>query len=72
MWYSTMTVPNVTSFYVSITGTWEEYLKTRGKNTQRTWKNSRKKLFDLPEGVCFQCVEDPEILPEALKRFIEH
>ena len=70
-WYSTMAVPNVTSFYTSIAGTWEEYLKTRGKNTYRTWKYSRKKLFDLPEGVVFQCVDDPESIPESLKKFID-
>jgi len=69
-WYSTMAVPNDTSFYTSIAGTWEEYLKTRGKNTYRTWKNSRKKLFELPEGVIFQCVDDPKSVPGALKKFI--
>jgi hypothetical protein len=68
--YSTRIVPEFTSYYVPITGTWEEYLKTRGKNTQRTLRYSRKKLFSLPEGVYFQCVEDPEILPEALERYI--
>jgi hypothetical protein len=68
--YSTRIVPEFTSYYVPITGTWEEYLKTRGKNTQRTLRYSRKKLFNLPEGVYFQCIEDPETLPEALARYI--
>jgi len=70
IWYTARSVPESNSYYVSITGTWEEYIKTRGKNTRRTWKNGREKLFNLPEGVCFQCVEDPETLPEGLKRFI--
>ena len=70
MWYFTMTIPNVTSFYVSITGTWEEYLKTRGKNTHHTWKKTRKKIFELSEGVCIQCIENPETMLEALERFI--
>jgi len=70
IWYSSRVVPDFTSFYVSITGTWEEYVKIRGKNTQRTWKNSSKKLFNLPEKVCFQCVEDPDTMPEALERYI--
>ena len=68
--YSARIVPEFTSYYVSITGTWEDYLKKRGKNTQRTLRYSRKKLFSLPEGVYFQCVEDPETLPEALARYI--
>jgi hypothetical protein len=68
--YSVRIVPEFTSYYVSITGTWEEYLKKRGKNTQRTLRYSRKKLFDLPEGVYLQCVEDPETLQEALERYI--
>jgi len=70
-WYSTMAVPNVTSFYTSIVGTWEEYLKTRGKITHHTWRRYRKKLFDTPQGVVFQCVDDPESIPESLKKFID-
>jgi CelD/BcsL family acetyltransferase involved in cellulose biosynthesis len=70
IWYSVMVVPDSTSYTISISGTWEEYIKTRGKNTRRTWKNGREKLFNLPEGVCFQCIEDPETMSEALKRFI--
>ena len=69
-WYSARNVPQVTSYYISITGTWEEYLKTRGKDTRRKWNKSRKNLFTLPEGVYFQCVEDPETLPKALERYI--
>ena len=71
IWYSTRVVPDFTSFYASIIGTWEEYLKTRGKNTRKKWNKSRKKLFDLPEGVICQCLEDPETMQDALKRFIE-
>ncbi len=43
IWYSTSVVQNAPSFYTSITGTWEDYLKTRGKNTQRTWRRDIKK-----------------------------
>jgi hypothetical protein len=68
--YSARAVPQVNSSYVSIAGTWEEYLKTRGKETRRKWKKSRKKLFDLPEGVRFQCIEDYETVPEALERYL--
>jgi len=70
IWYSVRVVPEFTSNYISITGKWEDYIKTRGRNTRRYWKTRREKLFNLPEGVNFQCFEDPEILPEALKRFI--
>jgi len=71
LWYSTSVVKNAPSFYTSITGTWEDYLKTRGKNTFRTWKNSRKKLFELPGGAFFQHVNDPGSMGTALKRFID-
>jgi len=71
IWYSTSVVQNVPSFYTSITGTWEDYLKTRGKNTFRTWKNSRKKLFELPGGAFFQYIDDPDSMGAALKRFID-
>jgi CelD/BcsL family acetyltransferase involved in cellulose biosynthesis len=70
LWYSTSVVKNAPSFYTSITGTWEDYLKTRGKNTQRTWRRDTKKINNLPEGVKFQCFDTPETLPSALKRFI--
>jgi len=69
--YFASAVPQVSSFYLSIAGTWEEYLKTLGKDTRRKWKKSRKKLFDLPEEVYFQCIEDYENLPEALERYID-
>ncbi|MDD1701035.1 MAG: GNAT family N-acetyltransferase [Methanoregula sp.] len=69
-WYSTMVVPKNPSFYISIAGTWEEYLMTRGKNTHKTWTRYRKKLYDLSEGVLFQCYDDPEFVSESLKRFI--
>jgi hypothetical protein len=68
--YSARAIPEFISYYTSMTGTWEEHLKKRGRNTQRAWKNHRKKLFDLPEGVKFQCIDNPEILPDALDRFI--
>jgi len=71
IWYSTSVVQNVPSFYTSIKGTWEDYLKTRGKNTFRTWKNSRKKLFELPGGAFFQYIADPDSMGAALKRFID-
>jgi len=69
IWYSGRAVPESTSYYISITGTWEEYLINR-KNTQRTWKKDRKKLFSHPEGVHFQYFECPDTLPGALNRFI--
>jgi len=69
--YSTRIVPDFTSFYVSLIGTWEEYLKTRGKDTRKKWNKLRKKIFDLPEGVIFQCFEDPETMSDALKRYIK-
>jgi len=69
IWYSMSVVQNAPSFYISIKGTWEDYLKTRGKNTQRTWRRDTKKINNLPEGVKFQCFDTPETLPSALKRF---
>ncbi len=43
--------------------TWEKHAAVHGRIR-------REKLFNLPEGVYFQCFKDPETLPEALKRFI--
>ncbi|GEM_PF-2182610 len=70
LWFFTRTFTNAPSFFISIAGTWEEFLTTRGKETYRTWKKDQKRLFNLPEGVVFQCVVDPGSIPEALKRFI--
>lgn len=69
IWYSLMVLPESTSYFISITGTWDEYIKKR-KNTQRTWKKDRKRLFARPEGVDFQCFDDPDNLSGALHRFI--
>jgi hypothetical protein len=68
--YSTKVLPESISYYISITGTWEDYLKTRGRNTRRYWKTRREKLLNLPEGVNFQYFEDPGVLPEALQKFL--
>lgn len=68
--YYTKFLPESVSYYVSITGTWEDYLKTRGRNTRRYWKTRREKLLNLPEEVKFIYFEDPKTLPEALQKFI--
>ncbi len=68
--YSTKVLTESVSYYISITGTWEDYLKTRGRNTRRYWKIRREKLLNLPVGVNFQYFEDPGILPEALQKFL--
>jgi CelD/BcsL family acetyltransferase involved in cellulose biosynthesis len=68
--YYTKFLPESVSYYVSITGTWEDYLKNRGRNTRRYWKTRREKLLNLPEEVKFIYFEDPKTLPEALQKFI--
>jgi CelD/BcsL family acetyltransferase involved in cellulose biosynthesis len=68
--YSVREFQDYTSYYVSIHGTWEEYLVSRGKETRKKWNKTRKKLYDLPEGVYFDCIEDPASLPNALERYI--
>ena len=68
--YFARIVPESTSFYLSLTGTWEEYTKNLGKNTLRTWRKDTKKIFNFPECVKFQCFDNPDSLPDALQRFI--
>jgi hypothetical protein len=69
--YSAQTYLDSTSYYISIDGKkWEDYVNSRGKNTRRALRINRDKLSRLPEGITFQCVEDPERIPEALMRFI--
>ena len=68
--YSTKFFPESISYYITITGAWEDFLKARGRNTRRYWKTRREKLLNLPEGVNFQYVEDPGILQEALQKFL--
>jgi CelD/BcsL family acetyltransferase involved in cellulose biosynthesis len=68
--YSVREFQNYTSYYVSIQGTWEDYLVLRGKETRKKWNKNRKKLFDLPERVRIDCIEDPASLPNALERYM--
>jgi hypothetical protein len=70
IWYSTKVVSDLTSFFVLIKGTWEEYFSQLGRETRKKWNKSRKKLFNLPEGIQVQCIGNPEGLPDALNRFI--
>jgi len=67
---SPLVVSASNSFYVSLTGTWEEYLNSVGKNTLKRWKKDRKKLFTIYDEVTVQCIEEQVDLPDALKRFI--
>jgi hypothetical protein len=68
--WSSKIYPEAISYNISINGTWEDYLKTRGKNTRRTFRINRDKLCNLPEEVELHCVEDPKKIADALQRFI--
>ncbi len=70
IWCTVRVVPNAPSYHISFDGTWEEYIKNLGKHTHRTWKKSRKKIFDLPERVVVQYKDVPESISESFKRYI--
>ena len=69
--YYSRFVPDTVSFYISIIGTWQEYLDNhKPKSRTKNWERNRKKLYNLTERVSVQSVEDSETMPDALERFI--
>jgi CelD/BcsL family acetyltransferase involved in cellulose biosynthesis len=62
--------PDSTDYYISLEGSWEEYLKGRSSNTRRGWDRRRRRLSSTPGGYQIERVSDPEGVREALSRFV--
>ncbi len=62
--------PDSIDYYISLEGSWEEYLKGRSSNTRRGWERRKRRLSENPGGHEIERISDPEGVREALARFV--
>jgi hypothetical protein len=62
--------PDSTDYYISLEGSWEDYLKGRSSNTKRGWDRRKRRLSSHPGGHEIEQICDPEGIREALSRFV--
>ncbi len=62
--------PDSIDYYISLGGSWEDYLKSRSSNTRRGWDRRKRRLSSNPGGHETERISDPEGIKEALSRFV--
>jgi CelD/BcsL family acetyltransferase involved in cellulose biosynthesis len=63
--------PDAIDYYISLEGSWEDYLKGRSSNTRRGWDRRKRRLSSNPGGHEIERISDPEEIREALSRFVD-
>jgi CelD/BcsL family acetyltransferase involved in cellulose biosynthesis len=56
-------------YYISLEGTWEDYLSRLDAHTRQEWRRRRKRLASRDGGLCVECVAEPDRMPLAVERF---
>jgi CelD/BcsL family acetyltransferase involved in cellulose biosynthesis len=62
--------PDSIDYYISLEGSWEDYLKGRSSNTRRGWDRRKRRLSSNPGGHEIERISDPGEIREALSRFL--
>lgn len=62
--------PDSINYYISLEGSWEDYLKGRSSNTRRGWDRRKRRLSSNPGGHEAERISDPDGIREALSRFV--
>lgn len=62
--------PDVVDYYISLGGSWDEYLSGLGKNTRRNWRKPTRRLSAAAGGYKVERISDPSDTREALNRFV--
>jgi len=58
------------SYYISLSGSWDEYVSSLGSNTRRNWKKGRRLLEKNFQGVSFEKFSDSDQILQTLDRYI--
>jgi hypothetical protein len=66
--------PDGIDYYISLEGSWEDYLKRLSSDTRHEWNRRKRRLSSNKGGFAIERVSDPEGIKEGLSRFvaIEH
>jgi len=57
-------------YYISLEGSWEDYLKGLDPDTRHQWNRRKRRLSSNPGGYEIEQISDPEGIREALSRFV--
>jgi len=62
--------PGGVDYYISLAGSWEEYLKRLDSHTRHEWRRKSRRMSSTPEGYFVEWISDPKQIPDALARFV--
>jgi CelD/BcsL family acetyltransferase involved in cellulose biosynthesis len=62
--------PDSIDYYISLEGSWEDYLKGLDSGTRHEWTRRKKRFSSNNGGIVIERVSDPERMREALSRFV--
>jgi len=61
--------PDIVDYYISLKGSWEEYLKGLGSKTRANWRRQMRRLSSITEGYAVESISEPERMKKAFSRF---
>ena len=67
-WYWEKSLDSI-DYYISLEGSWEDYLKGLHRNARHNWTN-RKRRLSSNGGFVIERISDPDRIKEALSRFV--
>jgi CelD/BcsL family acetyltransferase involved in cellulose biosynthesis len=62
--------PDAVDYYISLQGSWEEYLAGRSAHTRKNFRKMSRRLSPGPGGYFLERVADPALAREGLRRFV--
>jgi CelD/BcsL family acetyltransferase involved in cellulose biosynthesis len=63
-------VPDATDYYISLEGSWDDYLKGLSADTRKTWRRRTKRLSSTLGSYAVEKISDPRQMKDALVRFV--
>src|SRR4030042_2064962 len=62
--------PDSIDYYISLRGSWEDYLKGLSADTRKTWRRKTKRLSSTLGNYTVEKISDPRQMRDALVRFV--
>jgi CelD/BcsL family acetyltransferase involved in cellulose biosynthesis len=63
-------LPDAIDYYISLEGSWDDYLKGLGSHTRKEWRRHARHLSSIPGGYAMERISDPKQMQMALGRFV--
>jgi len=63
-------LPDAVDYYISLKGSWDDYLKGLSAHTRKEWRRHARHLSTIPGGYAVERISDPMQMPMALGRFV--